>query len=204
MSTVPQYRPPSLGDADDSYESTVVPFNRRGRGGNGYEGEPPRAAPRRTGQREADGPTEERRPRRQRRRSFEQPPWLWQAVSGVAVAVVILVALVMARMQPGPTATATPTQPPVAANLSPQAPASAPLAETASPAQPAAALAAPPRDVQTSVKVLEANYTVVAGDTLGAIAARFNTTTARIQAFNNLPDPRMLSIDQKLIIPPPL
>ena len=48
------------------------------------------------------------------------------------------------------------------------------------------------------------NYTVVGGDTLGKIATSNNTTVERIQALNNLADPRALRIGTKLIIPPPL
>jgi LysM repeat protein len=61
-----------------------------------------------------------------------------------------------------------------------------------------------PRPIQASAKVLEANYTVAAGDTLVQIALRFNTTVVRVQAFNNLSDPRSLKIGAQLIIPPPL
>lgn len=61
-----------------------------------------------------------------------------------------------------------------------------------------------PRRVQASVHVLQPNYTVAAGDTLGRIAARFNTTVERIQALNNLANPRALRIGTKLVIPPPL
>jgi peptidoglycan endopeptidase LytE len=59
------------------------------------------------------------------------------------------------------------------------------------------------RDIQASAKVIESNYTVAAGDTLGQIAARFSTTADRIQALNNLADPRALRIGTKLVIPPP-
>ena len=51
---------------------------------------------------------------------------------------------------------------------------------------------------------MEPNYTIEAGDTLGRIAVRFNTTVERIQALNNLADPRALRIGTKLVIPPPL
>jgi LysM repeat protein len=61
-----------------------------------------------------------------------------------------------------------------------------------------------PRRIQASVRVLQPNYTVAAGDTLGQIAARFSTNVERIQALNNLPDPRALRIGTKLVIPPPL
>jgi LysM repeat protein len=60
------------------------------------------------------------------------------------------------------------------------------------------------REVQRSVKVLEPAYTIQAGDTLNRIAARFDTTVERIQAWNDLPDPRALRVGAKLVIPPPL
>ena len=60
------------------------------------------------------------------------------------------------------------------------------------------------KQIQSSARVLDANYTIAAGDTLIKIAQRFNTTVERIQAFNNLSDPRALRIGTKLVIPPPL
>jgi LysM repeat protein len=60
------------------------------------------------------------------------------------------------------------------------------------------------RRIQSSVRVLQPNYTVAAGDTLGQIAARFSTSVERVQALNNLADPRVLRIGTKLVIPPPL
>jgi LysM repeat protein len=60
------------------------------------------------------------------------------------------------------------------------------------------------REIQASARVIEPNYTIEAGDTLGRIAVRFNTTVERIQALNNLADPRTLRIGAKLVIPPPL
>lgn len=59
------------------------------------------------------------------------------------------------------------------------------------------------RSIHTSVKVLQPDYTIVQGDTLVKIAQKFNTTAERIQAFNNLSDPRALRIGAQLIIPPP-
>jgi LysM repeat protein len=58
------------------------------------------------------------------------------------------------------------------------------------------------RDVRATVSVLEPNYTVAAGDTLGQIAVRFNTSVDRIQALNNLVDPRTLRIGTRLVVPP--
>lgn len=73
------------------------------------------------------------------------------------------------------------------------------------PASTNAALLTPPvRQIQASARVLDPNYTVEAGDTLGRIAVRFNTTVERIQALNSLPDPRTLRIGTKLVIPPAL
>jgi len=71
-------------------------------------------------------------------------------------------------------------------------------------ALPPSTAADAPRAVQASAHVIESNYTVAAGDTLGRIATRFNTTVDRIQALNNLADPRALRIGTKLVIPPPL
>ena len=46
-------------------------------------------------------------------------------------------------------------------------------------------------------------YTVVAGDTLGAIASQFGTTISALTAANGLADPNALRVGQELIIPPP-
>ncbi len=45
------------------------------------------------------------------------------------------------------------------------------------------------------------DYTVQAGDTLSAIAARFDTTVDDIIALNNITDPNALQIGQLLLIP---
>lgn len=44
-------------------------------------------------------------------------------------------------------------------------------------------------------------YTVVAGDTLNAIARKFNTTVANILKFNNIPNPNVIIVGQTIIIP---
>ncbi|HEY2592289.1 MAG TPA: LysM peptidoglycan-binding domain-containing protein [Chloroflexota bacterium] len=59
------------------------------------------------------------------------------------------------------------------------------------------------RAIQASAKVIQPNYTVASGDTLVKIAAKFNTSVERIQAFNNLSDPRVLRVGMQLVIPPP-
>jgi LysM repeat protein len=72
------------------------------------------------------------------------------------------------------------------------------------PASPTASSVDGRREIQVSAKVIEPSYTVQAGDTLGRIAVQFGTTPERIQALNNLADPRTLRIGTRLIIPPPL
>jgi LysM repeat protein len=61
-----------------------------------------------------------------------------------------------------------------------------------------------PRDIVATAKVIDPNYTVAPGDTLGKIALQFGTTVDRIQALNNLSDPHALRIGTRLVIPPPL
>ena len=60
-----------------------------------------------------------------------------------------------------------------------------------------------PRAIRATASIIEPNYTVVGGDTLNGIALRFNTSVERIQALNNLADPRALRIGSRLVIPPP-
>jgi hypothetical protein len=44
-------------------------------------------------------------------------------------------------------------------------------------------------------------YTVKAGDTLTAIARRYNTTVAKIAALNHITDPNRIRVGQPLVIP---
>jgi murein DD-endopeptidase MepM/ murein hydrolase activator NlpD len=48
------------------------------------------------------------------------------------------------------------------------------------------------------------NYTVVAGDTLGKIAYNYGITLDALIAANGITDPDLLSVGQKLTIPPPI
>jgi LysM repeat protein len=45
------------------------------------------------------------------------------------------------------------------------------------------------------------NYTVVAGDTLGKIAHDYNSTVANILKFNTIPNPDLIFVGQKIIVP---
>jgi hypothetical protein len=92
-----------------------------------------------------------------------------------------------------------------------QAAAPAPLA-VASPVDAEsrrAAIAAPPAPealpgpggLAVSIRPVESNYTVVAGDTLERIAQRFGTTVDALVGMNNLGDRNSLRVGQQLIIP---
>ena len=45
------------------------------------------------------------------------------------------------------------------------------------------------------------DYTVVVGDTLGKIAHDYNTTVANILKFNTIPNPDLIHVGQKIIVP---
>jgi len=55
--------------------------------------------------------------------------------------------------------------------------------------------------VSTEIHVLQPNYTVAPGDTLGSIARKNGTTVDALASINNLENRNSLSIGQKLIIP---
>jgi hypothetical protein len=153
------------------------------------------------------------RPARRRARRRHRTPWLQRNALSVA-AISFLVALVglgfgvlqfvnrpeAAQALLAADATEQPSTNMTALSVASSAPPTALTAPApaAAPAQPAR------REVTAAVRVIEPTYTVEAGDTLARIAARHNTTAERIQALNNLTDPRTLRIGARLIIPPPL
>jgi LysM repeat protein len=65
------------------------------------------------------------------------------------------------------------------------------------------ALAAPAGTpaISTDIRVIQPNYTVAPGDTLGSIARRHGTSVDALASINNLENRNSLSIGQKLIIP---
>jgi len=79
------------------------------------------------------------------------------------------------------TPTATPTQAPTAA---PTAPTSE---KTATPTQ--------------TTQSGEITYIVQPGDTLSGIALKYNTTVDAIQKANNIQNPNLISVGQKLVVP---
>ena len=69
------------------------------------------------------------------------------------------------------------------------------------PSDPAAGSPPAPR-IQFSVSPIEPNYVVTGGDTLSAIAQRYNASVDVIAAINNLPDRSVtLHVGQRLVIP---
>lgn len=185
----------------------------------GLEGEPARLvqAPRREEWDTERGasPPQQRRVRRRRGRE----PWLQRNALGVAaISVLLAVASVgfgvtqllvrgeQAPPQAAPVATAsTSSQQTRTGGTADTAPAAGQLSGAAfAPLATSVPSSARAREVRVEVRALEPNYMVEPGDTLGQIAVRHKTTVERIQALNNLPDPRRLSIGQKLVIPPPL
>jgi len=70
------------------------------------------------------------------------------------------------------------------------------------PVAPAAPTAPPGTGpVTTEIQVLQPNYTVAPGDTLGSIARRHGTSVDALASINNLENRNSLSVGQKLIIP---
>jgi LysM repeat protein len=58
------------------------------------------------------------------------------------------------------------------------------------------------RGIRSTITTIEPNYTVAAGDTLSAIAQRYNTTVDAIVGINNLPSRSItLRVGQRLILP---
>jgi LysM repeat protein len=107
------------------------------------------------------------------------PPVSGSPVPGASASAAVVV--------PVPSYTPTPSATPTPA-LSPSPPGSPS-------ATPLPALS--PTPVPSSAR----RYTVKPGDTLGGIAARFNTTAKAIQAANNIPNPRLIRPGQVLVIP---
>ena len=55
--------------------------------------------------------------------------------------------------------------------------------------------------ITTEIRVIQPNYTVAPGDTLGSIARRHGTSVDALASINNLENRNSLSVGQKLIIP---
>jgi LysM repeat protein len=193
-------RAQSGGDAQERLIPFPVPAHS--------SGEPESQPRRRRDPRELERPSPQRRGRRRRQGTT---PWLQRnALSIAAVSVLAAVlglgfGLLQTINRPDPAAAL------LALNQSDPTGIVANTASITGPAQVSTttnasvggAPADAPREIQASATVIQPTYTVQAGDTLGRIAGRFGTTVERIQALNNLTDPRALRIGAQLIIPPP-
>jgi LysM repeat protein len=60
-----------------------------------------------------------------------------------------------------------------------------------------------PASQPTSTSSSSATYTVVSGDTLGAIASQFGVTVAAVESANGISDPSLLQVGAVLTIPGP-
>ena len=183
-----------------------------GRGGGEPESGPSQAARRRFEQ----GEPERAAPARHLRRRRQNGPWLQRnALSVAAVSVLVAMASVgfallqvvkrpsMEQPAPAMVGVSTPGQ----TTALPGQVTTSSLGQSSTSSGTPATLGGTsdsPHEIQRTVRVLEPNYTIAAGDTLARIAARFNTSVERIQALNKLTDPRALRIGAKLVIPPPL
>jgi LysM repeat protein len=187
-------------------EERIIPFPATARS----HGEPEPLPRRRRETHDAERATPTRRSPRRRR---QNTPWLQRNALSVA-AVSVLVALLglgfgllqlINRPEPSQALLAIPQSDVAASTLSVASTGQAvQLGTVAGPALVGSPVLPAVREIVASTKVIEPNYTVASGDTLGQIATRFSTTVDRIQALNNLPDPRALRIGTKLIIPPAL
>lgn len=130
--------------------------------------------------------------------SFGQPRLL-----AAAVALTLCLAACSLPEPPQPAAPRPTTLPQLAVSPAPTLDSSATATVLARPVTPTpravAATAAPP----TATPDTTARYTVQRGDTLAALAARFDTTVEAIVALNNLADPNSIEVGQQLLLPPP-
>lgn len=108
-----------------------------------------------------------------------------------------------------PTAVAVPTLAPTA-SPSPAPIAATPVLATAAPTEPTTADSAPtalaiPTDVVATTPTAgttgQTTYTVQRGDSLGAIAKRFNTSVAAILGANTIANPNSVPVGTVLLIP---
>jgi LysM repeat protein len=196
--------PPRHTNAD--YQERLIPFPAHAR----PAGEPEATPRRRRATRDPDRPSAARRERGTTRRRRQNTPWLQRNALSVA-AVSVLVAVLglgfgllqtINRPDPNSAQLALSQADPTAAIVGNATAASAIQADSLASSSAPATLA--PREIHATAQAIDPNYTVQAGDTLGRIAVQFGTTVERIQAFNNLTDPRGLRIGSRLVIPPPL
>jgi hypothetical protein len=126
----------------------------------------------------------------------------WMIASFVIVCVGMVLGMVMVRVWDEASRAVAALPPEGSAEAARQAPTPAP-APTAPPAGSAEQSASPQAAgaVTTEIQVLQPNYTVAPGDSLGIIARKHGTSVDALASINNLENRNSLSVGQKLIIP---
>lgn len=123
----------------------------------------------------------------------------WLLVGVLIVCVGMVLGIVLVRLWDEASRAVAALPPETSAGSSRHEPAPTPV-PTAVPT-PAPAEAAERGAVTTEIRVLQPNYTVAPGDTLGIIARRHGTSVEALASINNLENRNSLSVGQKLIIP---
>jgi hypothetical protein len=189
----------ALDDEEDEYPR-VVSIGAAGRGrAGGLAGAP---ALRPWTPRGGDPPAA---PRRVEPQTMLSEPGLsrmhrWMIAGFVIVCVGMVLGMLMVRVWDEasravaalPPEGSAPAARPSTAGLAP----SAPSEPAEQPPAPAAAGA-----VSTEIRVLQPNYTVAPGESLGIIARKHGTSVDALASINNLENRNSLSVGQKLIIP---
>ncbi|MGE3272748.1 MAG: LysM peptidoglycan-binding domain-containing protein [Chloroflexota bacterium] len=196
-------------DAEDEGYPTVVPIAAGGRNrtpGNGFGTHAEPWTPR-TASTPAAGPRTAP-PSPALESSFSRTH-RWMLAGFLVISIGMILGMVMVRVW-DEASRAVASLPPEGANVSAK-----PAGESARPPasepvppqpQPQAQVPAPPAPegagaVTTEIRILQPNYTVAPGDTLGIIARRHGTSVEALASINNLENRNSLSIGQKLIIP---
>jgi hypothetical protein len=125
----------------------------------------------------------------------------WMIAGFVIVCVGMVLGMLMVRVWDEASQAVAALPPEGSAEAARPAPtsATAPVPTARSAEQPAAPAAA--GAVTTEIQVLQPNYTVAPGDSLGIIARKHGTSVDALASINNLENRNSLSVGQKLIIP---
>ncbi len=121
----------------------------------------------------------------------------WMIAAFVVICVGMVLGMLLIRLLDEASRTIAAIPPDAAATRTEATAAAQPVAP-----QPATAPApAGTPAISTEIRVLQPNYTVAPGDTLGSIARRHGTSVDALASINNLENRNSLRIGQKLIIP---
>jgi hypothetical protein len=184
-------------DEDEEYPR-VVPIGAGSRARGGVLGGPSRHQP--WTPRDGGAPAAPRR--------SEPPPMMtqsgftrthrWMVAGFLIVCIGMVLGMLMVRVW-DEASRAVAALPPEGAEASARPPAAAPPPPQPAPAEQPPASA--PGAITTEIRVLQPNYTVAPGDSLGIIARKHGTSVDALASINNLENRNSLSVGQKLIIP---